>query len=228
MPTYGRPEMGIGLHWVGVTGSFEPPHGCWELNSCPFLEHYSLLTTEQSPLPLVIVCSMCFIHIHCLVWVKTGDQLCGLYQHEVPGSFLYDTIFMKTLSMRKSIWGHMGAHLVHFCGSFLWNSSDSKKRSLGFTRLPKGTKAQDNLLGMLPSISIYSWVPLMQGWAREGYTCLPQCRHTENPVYTQEYLLEPDGCMFKIVDVKEPAQKHIQTRMKNKIRPSVIVFSATA
>lgn len=106
------------------------------------------------------------------------------------------------------------------CGNLWWNFHDFKK-SLGFSRLPKGTTAQASLLGMLPPASIHSWVPVMQGWMRDGHTYPPQCRHTENSRYTQEYSLEPDGRMFKIVDVKEPAQKDIQTRRKNRPGPSV-------
>lgn len=53
-------------------------------------------------------------------------------------------------------------------------------------------------------------------------------RTTTAPVYTGstpqhalEYSLELDGCLLQIVDVKEPAEKDIQTRCKDKAGPLV-------
>lgn len=215
-----RPERGIGLPGVGVTGSLEPPCWCWELNSRPPPEQYTLLTTEQSPLPLITAQSGYFTHLQIPPRVGDNwgwpDQFCGFWVLYLCYLFTqnYALYLCKMLTVRNTIWGrHMGSPLW-------WNFHDFKK-SLGFPRLPKGTTAQASLLGMLPPASVYSWVPVMQGWMRDGHTHPRQCRHTANSGYTQEYSLKPDGCMFKIVDVKEPAKKHVQTRRKNRSGSSV-------
>lgn len=186
-------------------------------------EQYTLLTTEQSPLPLITVQSVYFTHLH--IPPRMGDswgrldQLCGSWVLDLFYLFTQNYVLYscKILSVRNTIWTRQwDPH----CGNLWWSFHDFKK-SLGFPRLPKGTAAQASLLGMLPPASIHSWVPVMQGWMRDGHTYPPQLRHTENSGYTQEYSLEPDGRMFKIVDVKEPAQKDVQARRKNRPGPSV-------
>ena len=65
-------------------------------------------------------------------------------------------------------------------------------------------------------------------WANEGDVYLPgmdlwKLQGTLGAClgHTLLYSLEPDGCLLQIVDVKEPPEKDIQTRSKNKVGPLV-------
>lgn len=44
-----RLEGGVGSSGAGVTGSYQLPYGCWELNPGTLEEQPVVLTTEPSP-----------------------------------------------------------------------------------------------------------------------------------------------------------------------------------
>ena len=46
-----RQEEGVRIPGAGKS-SYEPPHGCWDLNSGPFQDQKLLLTAEPSLCPL--------------------------------------------------------------------------------------------------------------------------------------------------------------------------------
>lgn len=62
-----KDREGVGFSDDGVTDSSELPYGCWELNSDPQQEKYSLLTVDLSLQPLKTLfdsMSMCCIAVH--------------------------------------------------------------------------------------------------------------------------------------------------------------------
>jgi hypothetical protein len=96
---------------TGITDSYKPLHGCWELNPGPLEEQSMFLTAELSlqpfhvnfkcrPMLYICFCTVCFIHKVCLEYMTYTSSVSFL-DHWMPRASLEAHVHIKDMDSKN-------------------------------------------------------------------------------------------------------------------------------